>query len=126
MREGRELIGGGMAPGAWEAQMMKTSARATLTADGKLEVACATADIGTGTYTILTQIGADSVWAADGGRNREARRFHAARLAGRGWVLDGGLRRLRGADSPASPSGESCSATPRKASGSPLARHEAR
>ena len=60
MREGRELIGWGMASGAWEAQMMKTSARATLTADGKLEVACATADIGTGTYTILTQIGADS------------------------------------------------------------------
>ena len=60
MREGRELIGWGMASGAWEAQMMKTSARATLTADGKLEVACATADIGTGTYTILTQIGADA------------------------------------------------------------------
>lgn len=60
MREGRELIGWGMATGAWEAQMMKTSARATLTADGKLEVACATADIGTGTYTILTQIGADA------------------------------------------------------------------
>ena len=60
MREGRELIGWGMATGAWEAQMMKTSARATLTADGKLEVACATADIGTGTYTILTQIGANA------------------------------------------------------------------
>jgi xanthine dehydrogenase YagR molybdenum-binding subunit len=40
--------------------MMKTSARATLHADGKLELACATADIGTGTYTILTQIGADA------------------------------------------------------------------
>ncbi len=60
MREGRELIGWGMASGAWEAQMMKTSARAVLSADGKLEVACATADIGTGTYTILTQIGADA------------------------------------------------------------------
>ena len=60
MREGRELIGWGMATGAWEAQMMKTSARATLRADGKLELACATADIGTGTYTILTQIGADA------------------------------------------------------------------
>jgi xanthine dehydrogenase YagR molybdenum-binding subunit len=60
MREGRELIGWGMASGCWEAQIMKTSARAALTADGKLEVACATADIGTGTYTILTQIGADA------------------------------------------------------------------
>lgn len=60
MREGRELIGWGMATGVWEAQMQKISARATLTADGTLELACATADIGTGTYTILTQIGADA------------------------------------------------------------------
>lgn len=61
MREGRELIGWGMASGVWEAQMNKTSARAILTIDGKLEVASATADIGTGTYTILTQIGADAL-----------------------------------------------------------------
>jgi xanthine dehydrogenase YagR molybdenum-binding subunit len=32
-----------------------------LTADGRLEVATATADIGTGTYTILTQIAADAL-----------------------------------------------------------------
>lgn len=61
MREGRELIGWGMATGAWEANMMKTAARATLTADGRLEVATASADIGTGTYTILTQIAADAL-----------------------------------------------------------------
>ena len=61
MREGRELVGYGMATGAWEAQMMKTSARATLTSDGKLEIASATADIGTGTYTILAQIAADAL-----------------------------------------------------------------
>jgi xanthine dehydrogenase YagR molybdenum-binding subunit len=60
MRDGRELIGWGMASGAWEAQMMQTSARAVLAADGKLELSCATADIGTGTYTILTQLGADA------------------------------------------------------------------
>jgi xanthine dehydrogenase YagR molybdenum-binding subunit len=59
MREGRELIGWGMATGAWEAGALPTSASAVLTADGKLEVACATADIGTGTCTILTQIAAD-------------------------------------------------------------------
>jgi len=61
MREGRELIGWGMATGVWEAQLMKTSARARLTLDGRLEVATATADIGTGTYTILTQIAADAL-----------------------------------------------------------------
>jgi len=61
MREGKELIGYGVATGIWEAQMTETSARATLTADGRLEVASATADIGTGTYTILTQIAADAL-----------------------------------------------------------------
>jgi xanthine dehydrogenase YagR molybdenum-binding subunit len=61
MKEGRELIGWGMATGIWEAQMQQTSARATLMPDGMLEVATATADIGTGTYTILAQIGADAL-----------------------------------------------------------------
>jgi xanthine dehydrogenase YagR molybdenum-binding subunit len=58
-REGRELVGFGMATGCWEAYLQKTAARATLTPDGKLEVATASSDIGTGTYTILAQIGAD-------------------------------------------------------------------
>lgn len=61
MREGRELIGWGMATGIWEAFMMKSSARARLSIDGSLEVACSTADLGTGTYTILAQIGADAL-----------------------------------------------------------------
>ena len=61
MTDGTELVGFGMATGAWEAQMMKTAARAVLRLDGTLEVATATADIGTGTYTILSQIGADAL-----------------------------------------------------------------
>ena len=61
MRDGRDLVGLGMASGVWEAMMMETSARAVLTADGKLEVANAAADIGTGTYTILSQIAADTL-----------------------------------------------------------------
>jgi xanthine dehydrogenase YagR molybdenum-binding subunit len=61
MTDGRELVGWGMATGVWEAMMQKTSARATLTGDGRLEVATASADIGTGTYTILTQIAADGL-----------------------------------------------------------------
>jgi xanthine dehydrogenase YagR molybdenum-binding subunit len=64
MRDGRELIGWGMASGAWDANMMKTSARAVLGADGKLAISCATSDIGTGTYTILTQIAADALGLA--------------------------------------------------------------
>ena len=59
MREGHELVGWGMATGVWEANVMSTTVKATLGPDGKLELATASSDIGTGTWTILTQIGAD-------------------------------------------------------------------
>jgi xanthine dehydrogenase YagR molybdenum-binding subunit len=59
MREGSALIGWGMAGGVWEAMQLPASAKAVLTADGKLAVSSATEDIGTGTYTVMTQIAAD-------------------------------------------------------------------
>ena len=59
MRDGHDLIGHGMATGIWEAMQMKTAARIALTANGHVEVSCATADIGTGTYTIMAQLAAD-------------------------------------------------------------------
>ena len=59
MREGRELIGWGMATGVWEALQMPATVRVTLGANGHAEVACATSDIGTGTYTIMAQVAAD-------------------------------------------------------------------
>ncbi|WP_174278772.1 xanthine dehydrogenase family protein molybdopterin-binding subunit [Sphingomonas bacterium] len=61
MKEGRELIGWGMATGLWEANFSKTSASAKLTANGHLEVASATSDIGTGTYTVMVQVAADTL-----------------------------------------------------------------
>ncbi len=62
MREGGALIGWGMAGGVWEAmQQMPAAAKAVLTADGKLTVSSATEDIGTGTYTIMTQIAAETL-----------------------------------------------------------------
>jgi len=61
MRDGRELIGWGMASGVWEALQTKTAARIVLTANGHAEVSCATSDIGTGTYTIMTQVAADAL-----------------------------------------------------------------
>ena len=61
MRDGRELVGYGFAIGAWESQMQRHTARALLRDDGVLEIGCATADMGTGTYTILTQIAADAM-----------------------------------------------------------------
>lgn len=59
MRDGKELVGWGMASGVWEALQMKTAARIALNANGGAEVACATSDIGTGTYTIMAQVAAD-------------------------------------------------------------------
>lgn len=59
MRDGEALVGWGMAGGVWEAMHEKASARAVLTADGRLTVGSATEDIGTGTYTVMTQIAAE-------------------------------------------------------------------
>lgn len=61
MRDGSELVGWGMATGMWDAMFSKTSARATLSANGHLEVATATSDIGTGTYTVMTLVAADTL-----------------------------------------------------------------
>jgi xanthine dehydrogenase YagR molybdenum-binding subunit len=61
MREGTELVGWGMATGAWEAMQKAASASATYHPDGLVTVASATADIGTGTYTAMTQIAAEAL-----------------------------------------------------------------
>ncbi|MDB6017222.1 MAG: aerobic-type carbon monoxide dehydrogenase, large subunit CoxL/CutL-like protein [Pedosphaera sp.] len=61
MREGKKLIGWGMASAAWVAFQTKAAAKAALTQEGKLTVSSATADIGTGTYTIMTQIAASTL-----------------------------------------------------------------
>lgn len=61
MREGHSLVGWGMATAAWEASQQEASAKARLTADGKLIVSSATADIGTGTYTVMTQLAAETL-----------------------------------------------------------------
>jgi len=60
MRNGHQLIGWGMAGGVWEAMQMKASAKACIDAQGHLTVSSATTDIGTGTYTVMTQIAADA------------------------------------------------------------------
>jgi xanthine dehydrogenase YagR molybdenum-binding subunit len=59
MREGSDLVGWGMATGIWEALQAPIAVRISLTANGHAEVACATSDIGTGTYTIMAQVAAD-------------------------------------------------------------------
>jgi xanthine dehydrogenase YagR molybdenum-binding subunit len=61
MRDGGELVGWGMATGIWVALFEKTAARARLDAQGRLEVACATADIGTGSYTVMAQVAGETL-----------------------------------------------------------------
>ncbi len=59
MRDGTELVGWGMATGVWEALQVPITVRVVLRANGHAEVSCATSDIGTGTYTIMTQVAAE-------------------------------------------------------------------
>ncbi|WP_295181517.1 xanthine dehydrogenase family protein molybdopterin-binding subunit [uncultured Christiangramia sp.] len=61
MQDGNNLVGYGMATGVWEALQQESSAKAILTSEGKLTVSSGTADIGTGTYTIMSQIAAEIV-----------------------------------------------------------------
>ncbi|KUG09593.1 xanthine dehydrogenase family protein molybdopterin-binding subunit [Solirubrum puertoriconensis] len=60
LREGEWLIGYGMAMGIYKAERSKAAARAQLTPDGTLLVQSATADVGPGTGTIMSQIAADA------------------------------------------------------------------
>jgi xanthine dehydrogenase YagR molybdenum-binding subunit len=54
MREGRQLVGWGMASSTYPTHRMPASARARVSGDGTLLVRVGTQDLGTGTYTVLT------------------------------------------------------------------------
>src|SRR5688572_30143754 len=59
MRDGRLLVGWGMATGVWGAFQRPASAKITFRADGSAHVTSATSDIGPGTYTVMTMIAAE-------------------------------------------------------------------
>jgi len=61
MRDGRLLIGWGMAAATYPANQGKASARVRLLADGSAEVEAAASDMGPGTYTSMTQVAADAL-----------------------------------------------------------------
>ena len=61
VKEGNYLVGYGMATATYPANRSASSAKATVFADGHAEILCATQDIGTGTYTIMTQTAADAL-----------------------------------------------------------------
>jgi xanthine dehydrogenase YagR molybdenum-binding subunit len=61
MRDGRWLVGWGMATATYPAHRQEAKAIAKLNADGTYLVRSGTQDLGTGTYTICTQIAAEAL-----------------------------------------------------------------
>jgi xanthine dehydrogenase YagR molybdenum-binding subunit len=61
MRDGRLLIGWGMATGTYPANQGRASARVRLSPDGTADVEAAASDMGPGTYTSMTQVAADTL-----------------------------------------------------------------
>ncbi|MGE5183549.1 MAG: xanthine dehydrogenase family protein molybdopterin-binding subunit [Acidobacteriota bacterium] len=62
MRDGKELVGWGLATATYPArQLTNASARCRLRADGTALVQTASHDLGTGTYTVMTQVAADAL-----------------------------------------------------------------
>jgi xanthine dehydrogenase YagR molybdenum-binding subunit len=64
MRDGEKLLGWGMATATYPANRQPTKVRVRVLADGSAVVQCATQDLGTGTYTIITQVAADALGLA--------------------------------------------------------------
>ncbi len=61
MQKDGKLIGWGVATASYPANKMAADAWAQLRADGKAVVQCAAHDLGTGAYTVLTQISAEAL-----------------------------------------------------------------
>jgi xanthine dehydrogenase YagR molybdenum-binding subunit len=61
VQDGDWLIGMGTASGLYPAHRNKASAKVRLQADGTAQVSSATQDLGTGTWTVLAIVGADSL-----------------------------------------------------------------
>lgn len=61
MRSGRYLVGYGVASATYPTRTRPASARVQVLADGRVRVQIAATDLGTGTYTVLTQIAADAL-----------------------------------------------------------------
>jgi xanthine dehydrogenase YagR molybdenum-binding subunit len=61
MREGSKLIGWGMATATYPTNRSPASAVARMLSDGTVVVQTASQDLGTGTYTVMTQVAADAL-----------------------------------------------------------------
>lgn len=61
MVDGDELVGWGMATGIWDSLVMVARVSAVLHSNGRLVVSSAATDIGTGTYTAMSIVAAESL-----------------------------------------------------------------
>jgi xanthine dehydrogenase YagR molybdenum-binding subunit len=61
MRDGKTLIGWGMGTATYPTNRQPSGAKVRLSTDGRVVVSCAAHDLGTGTYTTLTQIAAETL-----------------------------------------------------------------
>jgi xanthine dehydrogenase YagR molybdenum-binding subunit len=61
MRDGSLLVGWGLATATYPARQLPASARAIRKADGSFLIQVGTQDLGTGTYTVMSQIAADEL-----------------------------------------------------------------
>ncbi|MGZ5199103.1 MAG: xanthine dehydrogenase family protein molybdopterin-binding subunit [Telluria sp.] len=61
MRQGDKLVGWGMATATYPARRSAAEASAVIHPDGHVVARSATQDLGTGTYTVMTQVAADAV-----------------------------------------------------------------
>ena len=61
MRDGNTLIGWGMATATYPTNRSSASVRVRANADGSIVLQCGTQDLGTGTYTVMTQVAADTL-----------------------------------------------------------------
>ncbi|VXC00409.1 Xanthine dehydrogenase [Burkholderia sp. 8Y] len=61
MRDGNTLVGWGVATATYPANRSESSAIARILPDGTAMVAAGTQDLGTGTYTVMTQVAADAL-----------------------------------------------------------------
>jgi xanthine dehydrogenase YagR molybdenum-binding subunit len=72
MRDGRYLIGQGMAGGIYTHWRWPAQARVTLNRDGSALVEAGTHDIGTGTYTVMHQVAVDTLGLASTGEGHRS------------------------------------------------------
>ena len=61
LRQGKNRIGYGMATATYHASRSITAVRIRMNSENKVHLMCATQDIGTGTYTIMAQMAADTL-----------------------------------------------------------------